>query len=383
MVLNPKTNQYLPLDVSGYKAKQGQSEAELKQIHDRTTDLVFTEVKFVGNHFSASQAAEIYLDMVEHPEHGKKALSAISPTDITKKEEANKKREEWIKLYSGAQICYTNARRSYAQGQMRNAAFLFMANPVGGLKEGQLPDEKLIEGINNRTIDSLDENDKAIVVWWMDCMLTKADGVSQSWPDIDRHYKTISKCKKLNQYTGEEICQMTPSTEAFTVTVFENCREKWMAWYEWEKNSDNAGFALDLRQQKPSEEQLAAMGKTKGGKPKKIVSIEENPRFKTKFSNPACGQKMFEGWSTEGITRYIELKNKNEQARNSKLLRKMEKDFLEILRNHHGLSGNSPGEEDPTNKRAKLGAPVDPPPTFEGLFKPAEGCVYEESDDEE
>ena len=92
---------------------------------------------------------------------------------------------------------------------------------------------------------------------------------------------------------------------------------------------------------------------------------------------------MFEGWSTEGITRCIELKNKNEQARSSKLLRKMEKEFLKILRNHHGLSGNSQEEEDPSNKRAKLGAPVDPPPTFEGLFKPAEGCAHEESDDEE
>ena len=53
------------------------------------------------------------------------------------------------------------------------------------------------------------------------------------WGANKRHYETISEAPmpEIEPLLGPKKLLIGPSTEAFTVLLYENCREKWIAMY--------------------------------------------------------------------------------------------------------------------------------------------------------
>ena len=68
--------------------------------------------------------------------------------------------------------------------------------------------------------------DKKILLWYEDRWLPIAIGL-EYWDDKNRHYDLPTDTLKLRD--GTEKVRVTPSSEAFGLMVYDNCRDKWEA----------------------------------------------------------------------------------------------------------------------------------------------------------
>ena len=96
---------------------------------------------------------------------------------------------------------------------------------------------------------------------------------------------------KFEDY-DKDFALFPPATEAFIVCVWQNCCTKWKAMWDYKKQYG-----------------------PKAKLPKKGKENKENPIHKTHFTVSDKGQQKYGGWTKEGKTRFITLKDAIKEAR--------------------------------------------------------------------
>jgi hypothetical protein len=213
----------------------------------------------------------------------------------------------WIRTYQDYVVKAINEKRSYAQTEMKKSALLW-AKEHGG----DLPSEKEILACATRSCAN-----EEVFKWYWDKLIPNVIGHGQFGPNV-RYYQMMSLAKtKENGKPGKQL--VTASSEAFTVLLYENCRTKWIAIYNWCQKNPNAKPGKGLfRPQKDG------------------IGIE----FKSRYTEQDIGQAEFGGWSQQGLQRYQVLKDLILTARKAlgkKILQK-EKPILDQLRTDNNLS---------------------------------------------
>ena len=141
-------------------------------------------------------------------------------------------------------------------------------------------------------------------------------------------------CKVLWYFAVGNRFIASAATEAFASLAFENYHTRWPA--KWAiKSKEAAGKQLKFVR---SADALANVSSKYYGI---NVLDEKNKAFRTKWSDPASGQKQYAGWSKDGFRKH---KTLFEAAKNGRITdenRAMEDRILQELRESEGITANT------------------------------------------
>jgi len=121
--------------------------------------------------------------------------------------------------------------------------------------------------------------------FYVDRMLATVAGKKMWGPDI-KYTEEVSK----SLIPKIALPRITPSTEAFAVLVYSNCRNKWNQMH------------MDRKAHRENKE---ARGKFKC--PRFNKKTGENPEYATPFTDSASGQKKVGGYTDSGIDEFVRL----------------------------------------------------------------------------
>ena len=243
--------------------------------------------------------------------------------------------ENWIHTYKDVPNAALNAKRSYAQSEMKKKAFEWIkAKKDAGVDvDDRLPTVEMILKCALRQVET--DEEKEVFEWYWEDLLAAVVGVAD-WGPNTRHYTTITQAQvriedlhKTKSSDPETL--ITRSHEAFVVVLYDNCYGKWMAMHKYLE--ENPG--------------------------KKVA---DNPNAKTeyegKYTDSKSGQKVFSGWKPDGLAKFNAVQAQIAQSRNSdspdgkENILQVERDCLASLREKRGLQAPD-AETERKNKRRK------------------------------
>ena len=168
--------------------------------------------------------------------------------------------------------------------------------------------------------------------------------------DLFKFYwvKILPKAVGAKQFTEEKKFFGTPcsahvgnrfiasvATEAFASLAFENYHTRWPA--KWAiKSKEAAGKQLKFVR---SEDALANVSSKYYGI---NVLDEKNKAFRTKWSDPASGQKQYAGWHADGLEKFKTLFEEAKNGRTTDENLAMEARILQELRQKEGIGQSFP-----------------------------------------
>lgn len=262
----------------------------------------------------------------------------------------------WVVTYKQSVYTALNAWRNYVQSQMKDVCDNWM-NAIG---KSELPGSDKILACALRNIDVEDDEQYALFKIYWEKFLPKTTKAAL-WGSSERHYKIVSEAK-LGLPEAPNVKMFPPSTEAFVVTVYENCFKKWMDIHQWKK--DNPGCKLP----KPSKE-----------------NKEQTKWLKTKYTDQDSGQVPLGGWNVTGKRRFAHIckqvkaartKDDGQEEGEDNNYVKVERQFLAKLRNELGIDALDAEEERKRRRKRKRKGNQEPEPAPQIV-------AYIDSEDEE
>ena len=229
--------------------------------------------------------------------------------------------ERFIAEHKNSVRLAINKQRNYVQQELRD----FMMNEFKEGRAGEYPNVEEMEQLVLRNMLD-DETEEAVLrryealfdKYWN--LLAKVANHS-SWNPFKRHFFLISS-DGWEDEPGPNDTYVTASDEAFLLTIWKNCYNKWL--YK----------ATQIRENK---------------------DIDENdPAMETPFTDAKSGQKKYGGWKDEGIKYYEKWHKairKNREDFKEYLLA-VEKEALGRIRKENGLEEEVP-EEAPKKETGK------------------------------
>ena len=216
-----------------------------------------------------------------------------------------------------------NETRNYAQSQLRD---LIVNRIVQGL---QVPTPEQVEMCATRDPSlHTDPSNHWIFMFYWDDLLFKVVG-KDYWNPHQRWHNIIQEAvlpKERGLSKGHQKPCISDGTEAFLVTLYKNCYEKWV-WMGEEKKAGNDHNRKD-------------------------------PKAKTPFISTKSGQARWGGWNEEGRDYFVKVRNEitEQQHKNKKQVVEMEKACLFRLRKLHKLIGEDGKliEKQPKKRKAAV-----------------------------
>lgn len=155
----------------------------------------------------------------------------------------------------------------------------------------------------------VDDKAKFTVLWFYDKFLPAIAGVKNFTPQ-ERFYQRFGDVNE----EGKVI--MTVTNEAFGILLLDNFHSRWTAQLKW---------------------------KVQYGKKAKYPEGDNMPaEFKSKWSDPASGQKQFGGWLRAGLKHFARLLNVTKKLRELDAEVGCLQTFVfEEVRKTHGITGDS------------------------------------------
>ncbi len=127
-----------------------------------------------------------------------------------------------------------------------------------------------------------------ILTWYLDEYLPMAVGLECWGPNIRPFHLMTDKVEVEGDPSGKKKVLVTVTSEAFGLLLYANCREKWIAGFEWK-----------------------AKQKTKKPKlPQYKKSDPSTHAFKAKWSNSRTGSVTGGGWDKEAFKYFEAMKTK-------------------------------------------------------------------------
>lgn len=181
---------------------------------------------------------------------------------------------------------------------------------------------------------ALEAQNKAMFVWYVTEYLP-CFALHQFY-GVEKHHKGCVSYLKLPQAKDDKALCVPPSTEAFALVAYDNCRDRWEALMKWKLDPANQD--------------------KKGGMPKYCKNQTETHNLKGKYSDGAKGQARFGGWTKEGRDLFKGLmKEIADNRKNNKA--KIEELEKEIVNAALGKKGKKrPAEDDDDEHPSKKAA---------------------------
>lgn len=265
---------------SGRTAKQDQSDGTIILIKDFVKFWLWSKVKFIVDHNQLARVSRI----------------AYSQFDLKDKKSPGHM-EGWIEVYGPVIQHELGEHRSYIQNRLRVAAFSWMRD-----HEGNLPAVGTIYACANRKVSMTIAAQKEVFVWYVDEFLPKATGIPGAFDEKVRYYMPISEAHPLNKPKEPSV---TPSTEAIAAVLFDNCRVKWMEFYKLKQKYGNKAIITKKHKPEGAEEPTIT--------PKNIIVYDK--KYKGKYTVADGGQNKFGGFKVEGLSKFMDAKISNKEAR--------------------------------------------------------------------
>ena len=269
------------------------NKALMEKIETQLKGFLFSKCKFVSNELQEANLGKLMWKYGEIPE------------------EHRKDKDLFIATYSTHMKKAIFDRRSYIQTEYRKIYFKCK-------KKGEhFPTVEELTKCVGRDIET--DEDYKIFMYYCEEFLGKMVGASE-WSVKTRCFTTISGAIRQNT---NDIPLISPSDEAFAVLVVDNCMDRW-------DNEDKDGGARTV--DAPKAKKTVANGK---------------------YTATDGGQSKYGGWSPEGLKKFNELKNMNEEARKHPRCKVVEGRCLKLLREKHKITGKSWAEHTKRNKSKK------------------------------
>ena len=269
------------------------NKALMEKIETQLKGFLFSKCKFVSNELQEANLGKLMWKYGDLPE------------------EHRKDKDLFIATYSTHMKKVIFDRRSYIQTEYRKIYFKCKK------KGDHFPTVKELTKCVGRDIET--DEDYKIFMYYCEEFLGKMVGASE-WSIKTCCFTTISGAIRQNT---NDIPLISPSDEAFAVLVVDNCMDRW-------DNEDKDGGARTV--DAPKAKKTVANGK---------------------YTATDGGQSKYGGWSPEGLKKFNELKNMNEEARNHPRCKVVEGRCLELLREKHKITGKSWAEHTKRNKSKK------------------------------
>ena len=334
---------------AGFPQKGDDSDPIPKLIRGAIKDVVWRTKKFV-----TSEAQEVAL-----------AKDVYAAIDI-KDKGAEGHEEAFIERYRSKCTELLNGQRSYVQGNaVKGAANDWMENI-----EAILPEVSEILACLSRSAPPEGEEAlarwKKVWVWYWDVYLPFIAGNKFHWNESKRHYECISesavvgsgdvkpsaakKAKKAGKKTPQVALNVPPSTEAFAMVMFENCRTKWME--EYPVKIAHPGKNSRSLKRKQGHEGLAYAVDGR------FLNFYDK-KFKGIYTQNDSGHAKFGGWKVEGIKKFIEYRKESVMARTGKERKAntlaLEAQILALVREKHGVVGVDLAAQRAARNQARAG----------------------------
>jgi hypothetical protein len=280
-------------------------------------------------------------------------------------------RKEWLATNGGEMLKALNAVRNdvnialkkvfkkWQQDELfRSEEAKNDANATEDDKEAMdLPTAEELQRCLDRSLDLKVPVHQAIAMWYVDEVLPKAGGAPNTiWCEASRRYETISNSGPGED--GDKIRWITPSTEAYAVAMLENFRNYSIALFKWGQANPGKKASCQIKKDKSAAicDEMQAKA-TKKNRNTIIVWTDDADTkatygsFDTLWSRSDAGQQKNGGWDPAAIARLAELQAINKKIRGSKKSERWEKQVLELIRHHHGITSKSKDEEGKKKRR--------------------------------
>lgn len=140
---------------------------------------------------------------------------------------AIKGREDFVDAYWTVVIKLFNEHRTYVNGEIKKVFYKWW------LDHGNtLPTVAEIKSCLDRTVDIEDDDECELFEFYWNCLIPKACGNMQDWDTDHRYYMTISKGAPPGKPNEPYV---TPSTEAYILSVYQSNRTRWLSMFEIKK----------------------------------------------------------------------------------------------------------------------------------------------------
>lgn len=153
---------------------------------------------------------------------------------------------------------------------------------------------------------------------------------------VEKHHKGCVSYLKVPHATDEKALCVPPSTEAFALVAYDNCRDRWEALMKWQLDPANDGAK---------------------GLPKYCKKKVETHKYKGKYSDGAKGQARFGGWSKEGRDQFKKLKKEiaDNRINNKDMIEKLEQEIVDAALEKKGKKRLAEdGDDGHSSKKAAL-----------------------------
>ncbi len=241
--------------------------------------------------------------------------------------------EVWIGKYKNDVRLAINKQRNYVQQELRD----YMMNEFAEGNDLYFPNVEQMEALVLR--DNLDDKTDKVTLALFEALfdaywhlLAKVAGNSY-WNNHKRLHFLISSDGFGDGELGPNDTYVTASDEAFLLTIWKNCYDKWYAKAMVEREG------LELEDNDPALQKA----------------------LETPFTDSKAGQKRFGGWNEAGIKYYNDWHDniKTNREQNKEYLKAVEKLALARIRKAEELEEEVPEEEPKkeTGKRKADGQP--------------------------
>jgi hypothetical protein len=256
-----RVTKQIQLERNGKMGKQTTNqEAMSREVQKCAKQKLWKVCKFIKNDKKLRKATRFVMKQLELAD-----FVGLEGADLVDAEEV------WIATYKEDVRKALNKQRNYVQQECRD----LMMQVFKDNKTAEFPSYEELEELCKR--DKLDKKTPEVErkVYqtkfdnYVDVMLPKVAG-HQAWNPNHRYYSLVSTGGLNDDGQGEGY--VTPSDEAFLLTLWKNCYVKWLYKHKCK---------LEGKEVDPKHEDM-----------------------KTPFTNPKAGQKKYGGWTPEGVEYY-------------------------------------------------------------------------------
>ena len=294
------------------KKSNANQKAMAREVAKCTKQHLWKVCKFIKSDNKLIKATKYVMKQLDLAE-----MEGLDPKELAEAEEV------WIATYKDDVRQALNKQRNYCQQELRSV----MEQVFKAGKEAEYPNLGEIEALALR--DHLDEATeeadrkefqlKFDNMW--NVLIPKVAG-HHAWGPNKRFYGLLSfSCEAVEE--GEEVRPyVSPSDEAFLVTMWKNCYEKW--WYKEECRRSN-------------------------------VDVDPtNKGMETPYADPKGGQKRFGGWLKEGFDYYEDVRKRIAQNRvkEKECVEQVEQLALERIRKANNVDPEADKKKKATKRKA-------------------------------
>jgi hypothetical protein len=256
-----RVTKQIQLERNGKMGKQTTNqEAMSREVQKCAKQKLWKVCKFIKNEKKLRKATRFVMKQLELAD-----FVGLEGKDLINAE------EDWIATYKEDVRKALNKQRNYVQQECRD----LMMQVFKDNKTAEFPNHQELKELCHRDKLDLETPEAERKVYqtkfdnYVDVLLPKVAG-HQAWNPNHRHYSLVSTGGLDDD--GQGGGYVTPSDEAFLVTLWKNCYAKWL----YKHKCKQEGTEVD----------------------------PDHADMKTPFTNPKAGQKKYGGWTPEGVEYY-------------------------------------------------------------------------------